>query len=79
MRIIFLNLYSKVKRIKKSHVSMTFINYLDKIEATLALSSSPLKFIPIIIPFSFNKNVAGIPSTLYLLAIGSSHPCKFET
>lgn len=46
---------------------------------TLAFNSSPLRFLATIFPFASKINVAGIPSTLYSKAIGSSQPFKLET
>src|SRR5690606_34026085 len=58
---------------------MIFKNDYFKSSATLASNSSPLKFFATIMPFSSNKNVAGIDSTAYSLAISSSQYFRLDT
>ncbi len=45
----------------------------------LALSASPLKSFATIVPEASRMKVAGMDSTLYCLAIGSSQNFKLET
>ena len=54
-------------------------NYLDNNSDILARNSAPLKSFATIVPAASTINVAGIWSTPYCLAIGSSQPFKLET
>ena len=51
---------------------------MPNVSFILAFNSSPLRFLAIIFPFASKIKVAGMPSTSYSIAIGSSQPFKLE-